>query len=342
MKNNKGIQWKNIYYMLCYCIDELQYFKENLIKQEDVTGTHDLLAQLLVNSFELLYRNGYIKKYRSETITTSRPHGRLDIAESICTGAYAKGNLLCHIDTLDSNNKINQIIKAAFNVLILSNSKIDEKISESIMASMYKYRDMLKHVDNIEVSHQILNQKIDIPEWYKPIFAVCKMILNDWLALDESGNIRLLDLNDNERLCYIWEKFVRHLLSNILKNKYEVSKPIYRITAKKSINPDILVHKNSKNKVVVADCKWYEFTNKTNNNMYQAIAYGDTVSNKYSDKDVTSILLYASSVSTEMIDKSDRDENEGRFLVEEWQVNVNQSFDLIKMDIENIITNHLD
>lgn len=342
MGKAKVIEWKNIYYMICYCVDELKYFDDSLIKQEEIKGTHDLLAQLLINSFEVLYRNGYIKKYRHETILTDKPHGRIDIAESLRTGSYKQGKLVCNIDTMDINNKINQIIKSAFTVLIESNNIIDDKISDSLLTQLYYCRDKLKSVENITINSQLLSNKIDIPQWYRPIFAVCKMILSDWLALDETGNTRLLELNDNERLCYIWEKFVRNLLEKELGIEYNVSKPSYRISAKKRVNPDILVYNNDKDKVIVADCKWYEYTQSINANMYQAVTYGEIVNDKYSNKEVISIIIYASNSETHLSDIRDKKDNKGRFIVEEWQINVNQHFESLKQDIMSIILNHLD
>lgn len=340
MKKAK-IDWKNIYYMLCYCVDELQYFNDGLIDQENITGTHDLLAQLLINSFDILCRNGYIKKYRRDTIVTDKPHGRIDIAESIKTGNYSQGKLVCSVDSMDKNNIINQIIKLSFRVLIETNNVIDDKISEELLTRLYYCIGMLKDVDNIDISYKLLDSNMKIPEWYKPIFAVCKMILNDWLALDENGNTRLLELNDRERLCYIWEKFVRNLITKELASGYNVSKPSYKISAKKRANPDILVYSKSKNKAVVADCKWYEYTESTNANMYQAVTYGEIISDKYSDKEVTSLLLYSSSNDTHLSDIRDKEDNKGRFVVEEWQVNINQSFEDLKQDIIDIITKHI-
>ena len=332
------IEWKNIYYMICYCVDELKYFSEDLIQQEEIKGTHDLLAQLLINSFEILYRNGYIKRYRQETIVTDKPYGKIDIPESIRTGNYEQGKLVCIVDTMDINNKLNQIIKAAFTVLIESNNIIDDKISDKLLSKLYYFRDMLKGVDSIDITYKLISSKTDIPEWYKPIFAVCKMVLSDWLALDETGNTRLLELNDRERLCYIWEKFVRNFLAKELPKYYSVSKPSYRMSAKKRANPDILIHCDNTDKVVVADCKWYDSGEQTNANMYQAVSYGEIVSVEYATKEVTSILIYASNDSTQISDIRDKEDNKGRFIVEEWKVNVNQDIDLVKNDILSIFT----
>ena len=291
------IEWKNIYYMICYCVDELKYFDENLIKQEEINGTHDLLAQLLINSFELLYRNGYIKKYRKETIVTNKPYGNIDIAESIRTGANEQGKLVCHVDTLDTNNKLNQIIKSAFNVLIISNNIIEDKIDNKLITQLYRYRDVLKYVDDIEISYQLLNEKINIPEWYRPIFAVCKMILNDWIALDESGNTRLLELNDRERLCYIWEKFLRAFIKKTYR-EYTVEKRTLYFSNTDYVTPDILIIDNENNRILVLDAKWYEGERFCNSNLAelgQNCAVLQNELNMGSRYNVTGVNIYASS-----------------------------------------------
>ena len=340
MCDTNVINWKNVYYMICYCVDELRYFDDSLIEQEEIKGTHDLLAKLLIYSFEMLYKNGYLKKYRRETVITDKPYGNIDIAESVRTGVYDQGSLICNVDTLDLDNKINQIIKSAFTVLIESNNIIEDKISDELLTKLYYCRNKLKRVSNINITSQMLNRKMNIPEWYKPIYSVCKMILSDWLALDKTGNTRLLELNDRKRLWYIWEKFVRNFLTKELQ-EFKVYKPDYKISVKKSANPDILIYKENHDKVVVADCKWYDSGENTTANMYQAMSYGDIVSDNYPGTEVTSMLLYASNASTGMSDVRDEKHTINGSKVEEWQVNVNQDFEKIKQDIKNIIINSI-
>lgn len=334
-KLNK-IEWKNIYYMLCYCVDELQYFNESLIKQEEITGTHDLLAQLLVNSFELLYRNGYIKKYRRETIQTDKPHGRIDIAESIRTGAYSKGKLVCHVDTLDTNNKINQIIKSAFNVLIDSNNIIEDKINETLLTQLYRYREVLKHVDSIEISYKILNEKINVPEWYKPIIAVCRMILYDWLALDESGNIRLLELNDNERLKYIFEKFVRNFYIKECTDVI-VTRPTIKRFGRTRIF-DMQLENVSTKKILVIDTKYYENSKNTIANEDQISTYTSDTKTKREDCEVTGTLLYACDGQTDIIKEQLMDEG---FTLAVWQLSINDDITVIKSNLISVMERYI-
>lgn len=338
---SRKIKWKNIYYMISYCVDELRYFEDGLIDVEDLNNTNELLATMLINSFEIIYRNGYIKKYKRETIITDKPHGKINIAKSLQLGVYNKGKLVCEVDTLNINNKLNQVIKLAFSLLINSNKVTEDTISNELMTKLYKCREKLREVQNIQVVPELLQNMNDIPEWYKPIYAVCKLIINDWLALDKTGDTRLLELNNRKRLWYIWEKFVRNLIEKEITPNHIVEKPSYKMSAKKSINPDILIHKEEYVKAIVADCKWYEKTDIINANMQQVIAYGEIISDIYKDKETTSLLLYASDTETHLSDFRDKNDCKGRFSVEEWQINVNQDFESIKQDIKNIILKHL-
>lgn len=325
-----AIEWKNIYYMICYCVDELKYFNEDLIEQEEIKGTHDLLAQLLINSFEILYRNGYIKKYRQETIVTDKPYGKIDLAESIRTGNYAHGKLVCTVDIMDINNKLNQIIKAAFTVLIESNNIIDDKINDKLLSQLYYCRDRLKGVDSIDITYQLLSNKTDIPEWYKPIFAVCKMILSDWLALDEDGNIRLLELNDNERLKYIFEKFVRNFYGREC-NQAVVTRPTIRRFGRTRIF-DAMLENNNTNKVLVIDTKYYENTGRTVHNEDQINTYTSHIKTSRTECDVSGILLYACDDETMNIKEQLMEEG---YTLAVWQLSINDDIETIK---DNLIT----
>lgn len=294
MRKLNNITWNNIYYMICFCPDELIYFDEALIDNEDINGTHDLYAMLLCSSFEILIRNGYIRKYTNEEISTTKPYGRLNIAKSIQTGAYNKGQMICNVDKLNINNKINQIIKSTFTILIESNNIIDEKISDKLIAKLKLYKDMLKQVDDININYYILNSKIDIPEWYKPIFAVCRMILNDWLAFDSKGKIRLLELNDQKRLCYIFEKFLRQYIKIRYPN-IKVEKRTFKHSNGDPMTPDIIMTDTVNKRILVLDAKWYESEETNKSNLYVLNTYCEVVRDKLGkDFAVSGVDIYAS------------------------------------------------
>lgn len=340
----KNIQWKNIYYMICYCVEELEYFDDSEIDYEKVTGTHDLLAQLLVNSFEKILINGYTNRYTGEEIITDRPYGIINIEKSYQTGEYGQGRLICEISKYNENNYENQIIKAAFNLLLDANEKLDSPISDDLTVKLNRYRNKLNNVDNIKMTKEKVD-KINIKQverWYRPAIAVSKLIINDYIALDKDNETSLLHLNDQTRLCRIWEKFIRNYIKIYLDTRGYITDK--RVIKNAGVEPDITIYSNIYNDILVIDAKWYEKQDGSVDNTNQMVAYGAYTKNNNTDKKVTSTVAYAcSKKDTHKCGEMTLFENNeySKFTVAEHYINVNQDFDKIKSDISDMVDEYI-
>ena len=335
MKHSKLV-WQNIYYMLCYCVDELVYFNDAYIDYEELNGTHDLLAALLCNSFELLYKNGYIKEYNKEQIITGKPRGRVSIPKSIEKGSIGSAKLVCNVSNIGIDSELNRIIKASFSILIESNKLVDDKINKNLMAKLYRYREMLDNVSDIEISLRELYSITELPEWYRPIFTVCKLIWNDWIAFDKEGNHRLLELSDNKRLCYIWQKY----LFNLAKHKFSEYK-VYRPSfsgIRHNWQTDLVIEDINKKYALIADAKWYETSDMSTTNMSQVNTYESKYLHKYSDRTTDGIVVYASNSDTTIFPPEPMDNGK---TVTEVLININQDKDSMKKDILDIFKSYI-
>lgn len=289
MKSRQGIKWKNIFYFLSYAVEDLKYLKDSNVDYENIESTNDLLAVLLYKSFNTAYRNGFIKKYVQKEIVTDRPRGKINISKSIITGAYGKGKLVCKVYENNIDNIYNQIIKASINVLLSCNKNSNNKMNEKNKIEINKCMQLLIGVSNVNIGLNTINTLNNIPEWYKPVLAVCKLIIQDFIAKDNGGR-RLLSINDENRLSYIYQHFLLNLLKKELKN-CRVSAPSFKNGA---CRLDICVENKENDKVLILDAKWYnEITNEMSNiaqvNMY-IDAYRDEKT-KYTD--VNGIVLFA-------------------------------------------------
>jgi 5-methylcytosine-specific restriction endonuclease McrBC regulatory subunit McrC len=335
-KLNK-LEWKNIYYMLCYCVDELKYFEISDIEYEKLNGTNDLLAALLTKSFELLVRNGYIREYNKTNIITDRPRGNINIPKSIQTGNYGRGKLNCCVTNFDTNNNINQIIKAAFKVLIINNNVTEDKISKNLLIQLNKCIELLRKVDNISVNKDTVNSIQDIPEWYKPVMVVCKLIINDWITLDETGKHRILELNDKNRLCYIWQKYILSLCKKHFK-EYRVHNDVLAGNGRHFWKPDMVIENEHRKYALIADAKWYEVTEKSINNINQVNTYEDKFKDEKSDYKTDGIILYASNNETILHPTEDMGNGNS---VTEIEINIRQSKDKMEFDIIRIVDEYI-
>lgn len=334
----RNIEWKNIFYMICYCVEELEYFDDSDIDYEDIEGTHDLLAKLLVKSFEQVVKNGYLLRFVRNEIVTDRPHGNIDIVKSYKTGSYARGRLSCDVNEININIELNQIVKAAFNILIDINRRLDKKISDDLVQKLNYYRTFLRDVDNKSITKEMLD-KINmkkVPKWYIPSVVVAKLILNEYIAIDEEENIRLLELNDHTRLCRIWEKFVRRYIRDTFSNKkYEVSRPVYTFMRKQRIF-DVCIINNETDKALIIDTKWYEYSKHSTQNDDQINMYCMLLKQDKKHLDITGCILYGGDNETKQLDYAGPTE-EAYWAQAVEQFNVNDSFDNIKNNLFNLV-----
>lgn len=339
----KNIEWKNIYYMLCYCVEELEYFEESDIDYEDVKGTHDLLAQLLIKSFEKVLAYGYIKRYTTDIITTDRPYGIIDVEKSYETGEYGQGRLICEVNKFNINNELNKIIKAAFNILLEINIKLNRPISDDLTAKLNWYRNLLNGVDNISITEERL-AKISIKQierWYRPVIAVSKLILKEYLAIDTDGETRLLELNDHTRLCRIWEKFVRHFLEVEYEredNRFKVTRPVYKFRGKDRIFDMLIVNRDT-NRGLIIDTKWYETGARSVQNDDQINTYCNLLKKDKKYLDVTGCLLYGYDKQSNMDNLPSEDDEDWTLVT--YELNVMQDFDNIKQEIKGIVNTYI-
>lgn len=330
IRDTNNIKWKNIYYMIGYCVDELQYFNDSLIDVEDIKSTQDLLAKLLVKSFKVVYNNGYIRKYSQKSIITNKPHGKLNIVKSITSGEKQKGKLICEIDSLDINNKLNRIIKSAFNLLIETNNRISDKMDNKTLTELYYNRDLLNGVDAIEVREDMLPNKLDVPLWYRPIYEVCRIIIKCWIAKDIDGEHSLLELDDDTRMKYIWEKFVRNFYASELKQT-KVSRLKIKANGRTRITDMILEGENS---IIVIDTKYYESRLMTISNEDQVYVYANEIKKLNPDKNVIGILLYAGDKQSECCKDIDLD----NFRQATWILSINDSIDNVKENLLSLVS----
>lgn len=335
MKHSKLV-WQNIYYMLCYCVDELAYFNDAYIDYDELNGTHDLLAALLCNSFELLYKNGYIKEYSKEQIITSKPRGRVNIPKSIERGSIGSAKLVCNVSNIGIDSELNRIIKASFSILIESNKLVDDKINKNLMTKLYKYREMLDNVSDIEISLRELYSITEMPEWYRPIFTVCKLIWNDWIAFDKEGNHRLLELNDRNRLWVIWQKYLFNLAKREF-SEYKVCRPSFS-GIRHNWKTDLVIEDISKKYALIADAKWYDESDMSTANMSQINTYESKYLHKYSDRTTDGIIVYASNSETTIFPPEPMDNGK---TVTEVLININQNKDSMEKDILDIFKSYL-
>jgi 5-methylcytosine-specific restriction endonuclease McrBC regulatory subunit McrC len=352
VRNRTNIPWKNIFYMIRYATDELQYFEPDDIRYERLSGVNELLAAMLLTTLKEVERHGFLRGYESKNIVTSKPSGKIDMLESYRNSSIGKGQLTCRVDRLTIDNEYNRIIKTAIEKLINSNVfGADHIEDENILRKLYYYRNILKNVAEIHVENNLINSIFSLrpSRIYKQALTVSAIILEDFLALDEEGNYRLMNLNRNERLGYIFEKYIRKFyITNYGSENVEISK---KHLQNGSIHryPDVFFEFKNEKRIVMLDAKYYGSGEDTQSsvNMDKMVHYCDIIDAKeginypeYKGYSFMGALVYAAINERDL----SRDELETResMLCQSLFVSINGDMNVVEDRLRRILEHCID
>ena len=340
------IEWQNIYYMLCFAVDEISYMTQHNISYEDIHTTADLFGKLLHETFFIVYNEQMLRQYIRKNYDTNRPRGRLNIERSYISGVLGKGQLNCDVLKFDINNIYNQAIKAGY--LSLLNFGVSSLLSDDMRTMLSRDLELLSGVSSKLLTPELIGDGAEIPLWYKPIRFVLMLIYYHHMANDKDGNHPLYNLSERDRLCWIFEKFVR----NYCYYKYSsssglyVSQPYYWEHRQKNHDRkcelDLLLE--NQDFALVVDMKWYEANRGNAENIrqikeymqgYQQRKYGRM---KHDMDHVNGLLLYAdTNTGTENSEYSHFGTGEIY-----WNtIGLKQDWDKILSDLDEILLSHM-
>jgi 5-methylcytosine-specific restriction enzyme subunit McrC len=107
----------NLFYLLCYARNRLD--ARDLIDVASLEGAQpvELLAEMLVAGVRRLRLRGLPRRYRTRTVDTRAPRGRIELTPSITRALLPRGRVQCTVDELSADIAVNRVLKAAMRVL---------------------------------------------------------------------------------------------------------------------------------------------------------------------------------------------------------------------------------
>lgn len=107
----------NLFYLLCYATNRLE--ARDLIDVQALEGSQpaDLMAEVLVAGVRRLRLRGLPRQYRTRTVDTRSPRGRIELTPSITGALLPRGKVRCTIDELSPDIPVNRALKAAMRTL---------------------------------------------------------------------------------------------------------------------------------------------------------------------------------------------------------------------------------
>src|SRR5690625_995556 len=302
MERNNQIPIRNIYYMLSYAYQTLNLGEYKQIGTEKFKNVKELYSEILLIGVPVLIRGGLSKDYISVEENSNVIKGKIDINSTIKKNALVNKKVAVVYDEFSEDILLNQLIKATLVYLSRSN-----QISRKKRRMFYGLLPYFTNVSDV---------KLDLNLWknvkynrknirYQFIVDVCRY-LYEQLLFDESSTYQLMkELQDEQRLSSLFEKFIYAFFKR--ETKYKVSRPQIHwnvddgyTEALPIMQTDLVLQKE--NKTLIVDTKFYSenmaarfeggATKQRSSNLYQIFTY---INNwrKEADETVAGMLLYA-------------------------------------------------
>ncbi|MBE6490962.1 MAG: 5-methylcytosine-specific restriction endonuclease system specificity protein McrC [Methanobrevibacter sp.] len=300
------IKVKNIYYMLSYAFQSLNSKAYKKIETEEFENTAELFSQILIIGVSSQIKQGLVRDYIDVTETTSSIRGKINITESINEQSFIKRQLNCIYDEFSANCYLNQIIKSTMNLLVKSDVSSERR---------KKLKNLLMYFDDVDlIDLKSVNWKIRFDrnnQTYRLLIGVCYLVVNGLLQTQKSGNAKMMEFLDDQRMSRLYERFI---LNYYRKEHPEIRAHAPQIPWQIDEGIDFLLPKMQtdvtleyENKILIIDAKYYGRNLSKNfgkdihhsSNLYQIFTY---VKNKEfelqgKDYEISGMLLYARTTS---------------------------------------------
>lgn len=333
--------------MLSYAFQNLNSNIYKKIQTEEFINTAELFSEILIIGVTTQIKQGLVMDYIDYTETTSSVRGKINITESINEQSFIKRQLNCTYDEFSPNCNLNQIIKSTMELLVKND--ISKPRKKKLKYLLMYFAD----VDSIDLNDVDWKIRFDRNnQTYRMLVGVCYLVVNGLLHTQKTGNLKLMEFLDDQRMSRLYEKFIL--------NYYKMEHPEIKAHAPQipwqiddgidfllpKMQTDVTLEYD--NKILIIDAKYYGRNLSKHygkdihhtDNLYQIFTY---VKNKGlqmqgNDVEISGMLLYARTTS-EIQPDSDYVMSGNKISVK--TLDLNQDFEVIKNQLDNIIDNNL-
>ena len=288
--------------MLSYSFSVLNEQGYKSIATEKFDNIAELMAAILVKGIATQLKRGLQKEYIGRTEELSLLRGKIDVSESVKTQTMLKSQMVCSYDEFSVNGLMNRILKSTVHLLLKSD--ISAKRKKELKKLMVFFADV-ELIDLNTVNWNIQYNRTN--QTYQMMISICYLVVKGLLQTNSYGNTKLMDFIDEQRMSYLYEKFI---LQYYKKEFPQLSVNASRISWQLDDGEDTLlpimqsdISLQKDNTVLIIDAKYYSHTTQVkydkhtlySNNLYQIFTY---VKNKdyelrQQEHEVSGMFLYA-------------------------------------------------
>jgi 5-methylcytosine-specific restriction enzyme subunit McrC len=203
---------ENMYYVLCYAWDSIDAIKK-ITSIERIPNTKlktlaNLFGQVLHEGMTNILKRGIDKDYIQITDEIGGIKGRINFPLTIKFNSLIRSKVICEFDDYTSNVLMNKILKSTIKVLI-GKKELDKEIRSKLIRDLKK----IEYIDTVKLQKEIFS-RISIHRkniYYRFLMNVCEFVYYQDLPDPRVGKSRFYkDLQDEERMRIVFEKFIRN------------------------------------------------------------------------------------------------------------------------------------
>lgn len=208
---------RNVYYMLVYAYKALFWHEFKNLSNERFDNIDELYSEILAKGMAYQIKRGIQRDYINQTEDTSTIHGKLNVSESIKTQAILRRRAVCTFDDFSVNSRINQVVKAAMNVLYrhLEPKSPHRKNLIKILALLDEVDDVNIHTIDWNFHYNRNN------ELYRLLVGISYLAIHRRILAEQKGATGLANLFDDQKMCDLYE----HFILNFFKRHYPGLRP---------------------------------------------------------------------------------------------------------------------
>lgn len=293
---------QNVYYMLSYAFRTLKEQQYRELATEEFQNTGDLMAAILAKGITVQLKRGLEREYIAQTEALPLVRGKIDISESMKAHNVYRKQLVCTYDDFSENNRMNQVIKSTFVMLL----KAD--ISKSRKRELRNLMPYFRTVEPIDLQSMRWDFRYNRNnQTYEMLMSICYLVVKGLLQTNSVGTMKLMEYLDDQRMSRLYERFIlEYYKKHYPKLKVSASQIPWALDCGYDdmlpiMQSDIQLQRGSD--VLIIDAKYYSSTTQEqfgkrtlhSGNLYQIFTY---VKNreyqlKNCEHSVSGMLLYA-------------------------------------------------
>lgn len=294
---------RNIYYMLAYAFRALRTSGFERLGSEDFDNSLELCAAILALAVEQRLRQGVRCDYLERREELSVVRGRVDVAESISSGASLRQRLVCVHDAYSEDCTENRVAKATMSLLCRSDC-VDGTYKRRLR-TLLRYLTGVSDIDVRHIDWRFVGERAD--HISRLVLFICRLAVEGLLQARSGYGQNVRGVLDDQTMHRLYEKFI---LEYYRVEHREISTRAAQVpwcvdSGSTALLPvmqtDVMLRVD--NRVLIIDAKYYEHVTQGNfdvrkfhsGNLYQIFSYvkNEQLALPADAPPVAGMLLYA-------------------------------------------------